>query len=112
MNAKAGPAELGRKKRHAREVERSRRLGVAQLAGYDEVTRAQFRREAARHADKRDGRLLVEIRGKLGAGTPGASGPGADDDIGAAHREGFDTQRRQNLEISRGLLRSRNAPGP
>ena len=70
----------------------------------------QPRREAARHADERDGGPPIETRGKLSAGTPGAAGPDTDDDIGTAHREGFDTHRRQDLEISREFLRSRNAP--
>ena len=47
VDAKAGTAEFGGEKRHAREAERYRRLGVPQLTGYDEVTRVQIRRKTA-----------------------------------------------------------------
>ena len=67
----------------------------------------QVSRETACHADQRNSRVCVEPRGKLGTGTPGTVGPGADDDVGASHGQGFDTQRRQDLELSRGVLRSR-----
>jgi len=72
----------------------------------------QLGRKSARHAHKRYGRPLIEIRRKLGARTPGPIATGADDDIGAAYCEGFDPQCGEDLEISRGPLRSRNAPGP
>ena len=110
-HAEARTAEFGGEKRHAREVERSRRFGVPQLAGYDEVAGVQLGREAACHADEGDGGLLVEVRRELGAGTLGAVAPGADDDIGAADGESLDTQGREHLEVSRGPLRSGNAPG-
>jgi hypothetical protein len=111
-HAKARAAELGGEERNAREVERTRRLGVPQLARYDEVAGAQLGRKASRHADEGDGGLLVEIRGERSAGTPGAVRPGTDDDVGATDGEGLNPKRRENLEISRESLRSGNARGP
>ena len=46
------------------------------------------------------------------SGTPGAILPRADDDVGAADGEGFDTKRGQNFELSRWGLRSHSAPVP
>ena len=80
--------------------------------GDDEVARVQLGREAARDADEGDRGLLVEPRGELGAGAPGPRRPGADDDVGAADGERLDAKRCEDLELSRGDLRSRSAPGP
>jgi hypothetical protein len=73
------------------------RLGAAQLAGDDEVTRAQLGSERSRHPDKGDGCLFVEPGGELGAGAPGTLGARADDDVGAPDGEGFDPKRGKDL---------------
>ena len=60
------------------------------------TTRSPGRSSGARPPatpDEGDGGPLVEPGGQLGAGAPGAAGPGADDDVGAADGEGFDPKR-------------------
>ena len=112
QHAEARPAELGGEEAHPREAPRLGGLGVAQFVGDDEVPRLELRREAARHADEGHRSLLVELRGELRPGPPGARGSHADDDVGATDRQRLDPERGEDLELSRSGLRSHSAPGP
>ncbi len=112
MHAEARPAELAREQRRGRETLRAGRAGAAQFAGDDEITGAQARCEATGHADERDGRLLIEPGGELCACAPSTLSARADDNVCTADGERLDTEGCDDLELSRGGLRSSIAPAP
>ena len=112
MHAETGAPEFGAEKLRRGKALGVVRLGAPQFVRDDEIAGLQTSCKPAGHADERDRRPGIEPRGELGSGTPGAILPRADDDVGAADGEGFDTKRGQNFELSRWGLRSHSAPVP